>query len=58
MTDMIYKNENGRKVVITHYKCKACEEFIVNLDYYNHKVYNTLKGAQKYLERNGYTICE
>ena len=58
MKEMVYKNEKGRKVVITVYACKACTEYIVNLDYYNHKIFKTLKGAQKYLERNGYTLAE
>ena len=54
MKEMVYQNKGGRKVVITVYAPKSGMEYIVNLDYYNHRIFKTLKGAQRYLERNGY----
>lgn len=55
MKEMVYQNKDGRKVVITVYAPKSGTEYIVNLDYYNHRIFKTLKGAQRYLERNGYS---
>lgn len=54
--NLIYVNNEGREAQISCYACKAGTWYDVWLDYYNHKEFKTLKGAQRYLERNGYSI--
>ena len=56
--EMVYVNDRGRKVAITVFTCKVATDYIVNIDFYNHKIFKTLKGAQRYLERNGFTKAE